>query len=78
MINNLFKGAFLIIGIFAVVILFGIYKRLDTGRFQMVAFPNSPASILDTKTGQVYTYLKTGYYFYNEKGERVFYKLPPR
>jgi hypothetical protein len=62
MINNIFKSLFLVVAILFVLVLYGIYTKLDSGvgRYQAGA----SSSIVDTKTGITY-------YLNNEKYEMI-------
>ncbi|WP_295649080.1 hypothetical protein [uncultured Mucilaginibacter sp.] len=79
MISNIFKGLFLAVSITACFFLYGIYESKDNGRFQIATQQDEWSKVIDTKTGQVYIFEPTkGYYLYNLKGVKVYYKIPPQ
>jgi len=50
--NLFFKSAFLILGILAVIILYGIYDK--SPRYQMVTSADGYVRVMSVKTGQIY------------------------
>ena len=52
MVNNIFKALYLVVLVCLVFVLFGIYQKMDNGRFQI-----AENRVLDTKTGRVYLHL---------------------
>lgn len=69
MIKNVFKGLIIIVGISLVIILYGIYSKLDqlkNGRFQSY----NETNIIDTKTGIIY--FRIGYGEFKDKNGKEF------
>ncbi len=67
-IDNLFKILYLILGICLVTVLYGIYIKMDIGRYYV-----SDRVTFDTKTGQKY-YLRPygdGYFILNKNGDEI-------
>ena len=54
--NNVFKIAFLILGICLLLVLFGIYNKTPNNRFQM---SSDGSTFLDTQTNEVYLFVNT-------------------
>jgi len=52
--NNVFKVALLVVAMGILVVLYGIYQKLDKGRYQPVD-SNGFGIMLDTKTNEFYS-----------------------
>jgi hypothetical protein len=52
--DNFFKYIIIVLGICIVLLLFGIYQKMDNNRFQVSASING-AVIIDTRTGDIHT-----------------------
>jgi len=82
MINNIFKGLYLIISLCVVILLFKIYSSLESntgnGRYQYYLVPGSEASkIFDSKEGIVYTYFQGDFAYYTGGGSVLHIKKLP-
>lgn len=75
MVNNIFKILFLLLGISLVIVLYGIYMKLDNGRFTGMVHGET----LDTRTGNKYYWEEgVGYTLYNDKGRLIEVKKIPK
>lgn len=78
MLNNLMKLIFLIVAICATFLLYGIYNKISTVKYQLVSSAESTPEIINVNTGQLYFFnYKTGFITFDEKHQRVYLKKLP-
>jgi len=77
MLNNLFKTGFIIIGICLIMVLFGIYSKMSSSRYQPIS-QASGVELFDTQTNDIYSCDGDNWYKFGADGKEVEVKNLPK